>query len=133
MIIKTKVTKITKQIPLTKEYFETTLKNYPTKKYFEKTLKKQIKSELKNYPTKLDLKRELVLYATKNDLYDLENRLGLRFDKLTDNIMQFKDDIVSMYLKIETETVSMKSLYDRHSGKIEAHELRITNLETKNI
>ncbi len=71
-----------------------------------------------------ELKSELALYATKNDLYDLESRIDLKFDNLRNDIMQFKDDMVSMFLDLKTEIISMKALYDKHDEEIKNLTIR---------
>ena len=95
-----------------------------TKGFLRSELMKAFKKELTNYPTKNDLKAELALYATKNDLYDLENRIDLKFDSLRNDIMQFKDDMVSMFLDLKTEIISMKALYDKHDEEIKNLAIR---------
>lgn len=100
--------------------------DFITKDYFNKTLKKV----LKNYPTKDDLKIALLPYAKKSDLDNLERKFDEVYLNTRNDMMQFKDDIISMFLDLKTEIISMKALYNRHDEKIDTHEIRITNLES---
>jgi len=97
-----------------KLYMDEKLSSYPTKP----DLKVSINEKLYDYPTKKDLQfylaKSLLDYATKADLIIALNNQDDRFDRkikvIREDIMQFKDDMVSMFLDLKTEIISMKSL-----------------------
>lgn len=122
-----------------RDYIDSKLRKYPTKDYLIKSahniLKQHLPNDylekkLENYPTIYDLKLALLPFSTNADLDNVIKKFDSMYSKSSNDTMQFKDDIISMFLELKTEIISMKALYNRHDEKIDTHKIRISNLES---
>ncbi|OGY43641.1 MAG: hypothetical protein A2731_04075 [Candidatus Buchananbacteria bacterium RIFCSPHIGHO2_01_FULL_39_8] len=73
------------------------------------------------------------IYATKDELanmkYQLEQKTEDTYQRMQNDIMQFKDDLIIMFVALRTEITSLTSLFRRHDDTIEDHEHRLVKIE----
>ena len=90
---------------ITKDFFEDSISR------FEIKMRKEIKTEI--WASEVRIKENMT-----------ENIDGLKMD-----IMQFKDDIISMFIDLKTEIQSLHGLHRTSEDKLDNHSIRIKKLE----
>ena len=93
------------------------------------------KEEAKNFATKDDLKgmrREMgEVFATKNELMEMKEEIKRGTIRGTDKLITKADEIIKKLDEKKVEDIAGTEAYKRHDEKLEEHEERITELETK--
>lgn len=87
----------------------------------------KIHEDLKHFATKDDLKH----FATKDDLNDLEDKLVIKIQKGTADVLQAVDKIVTRFDRAEKEEVAHTYLHKHITDELHGHDQRIKKLETK--